>query len=78
MEASGQLYGGGKSHRYPLDRRLGGPKGLRGCESEEKDVCRPVFEMFIDLQLPELRSSRRSTNSLHSHDITNQLDETRS
>jgi len=32
-----QLYPHGKSPRYPLDRRLGGPQSCSGCSGEEKN-----------------------------------------
>jgi hypothetical protein len=43
MEVSSQLdapvtYPQGKSPRYPLDRRLGGPQSRSGRGGEEKDV----------------------------------------
>jgi hypothetical protein len=42
MEVSGQLhapalYPKGKSPRYPLGRRLGGPQSRSGCDGEEKN-----------------------------------------
>jgi len=33
------LYPQGKSHQYPLDRRLGGPQIQTGHGSEEKKPC---------------------------------------
>jgi hypothetical protein len=49
MEVSGQLHAAGalargKSHRYPLDRRLGGPQNWSGRCGEEKNLALPGIE----------------------------------
>jgi hypothetical protein len=38
------LYPRGKSPRYPLDRRLGGPQSLPGCCEEKKNLALPGIE----------------------------------
>jgi hypothetical protein len=53
MEVKGQvdappLYPGGKSHRYPLDRRLGGPQSQSGHGGEEKKSFSCSFSPYID------------------------------
>jgi hypothetical protein len=47
-----QLYPQGKSPRYPLDRRLGGPQSCSGCSGEEKNSQAPpgigiTIEVFM-------------------------------
>jgi hypothetical protein len=41
------LYPRGKSPRYPLDRRLGGPQSQSGCSGREKILALPENEVFI-------------------------------
>jgi hypothetical protein len=38
MDMNGQLHPQGKSHRYPLDRRLGGPQSRSGRGDDEKNT----------------------------------------
>jgi hypothetical protein len=59
MEVSGQFHAQitlslGKSPRYPVDRRLGGPHSQCGCCEEEKNLS-PAGDQTPDVQVIALQ-----------------------
>jgi hypothetical protein len=71
MQVSGQFHAGGRSPRYQLDRRLGGPqKGSGRCEEEKTltpagnrtRAAQPVSRIYTDWAIPTLYVGLQAIN----------------